>query len=356
MCRSEGSLSTRDPQEDRAVREPARRGDRLGVRRRQHLQGAAHLPRAGRRRLRARALRRWRRPPPDLAQLEGADRALRARHAHGADRARRQVRAARGRLPVGLRSAAPRRLAAGRAGWRSTGSTPRASRTATSEALRSASAGADGILIPGGFGGRGIEGKIAAARVAREQRIPYLGICLGMQVAVAEFARHVAGMEGANSTEFDLETPYPVIDLLPEQKEVADLGGTMRLGADPIKLHAGTPRAGDLRRGRHLRAPPPPLRGQQPAAQAPAERRPARVGHLARRAPGRDDRARRPPVLRRLAVPPRVQVAPRAPRAAVPRVRRRRARSAPTGAATASPRVADGVSRRRRHRQRAGLS
>jgi CTP synthase len=99
---------------------------------------------------------------------------------------------------------------------------------------------ADGILIPGGFGGRGIEGKIAAAQIAREQRIPYLGICLGMQVAVAEFARHVAGMEGANSTEFDLETPYPVIDLLPEQKEVADLGGTMRLGADPIKLHEGT--------------------------------------------------------------------------------------------------------------------
>jgi CTP synthase len=101
-------------------------------------------------------------------------------------------------------------------------------------------AGADGILIPGGFGGRGIEGKIAAARVARERGIPYLGICLGMQIAVAEFARNVAGMEGANSTEFDLETPFPVIDLLPEQKEVADLGGTMRLGADPIKLHAGT--------------------------------------------------------------------------------------------------------------------
>ena len=99
---------------------------------------------------------------------------------------------------------------------------------------------ADGILIPGGFGGRGIEGKIAAAQIARGRRIPYLGICLGMQIAVAEFARHVAGMDGANSTEFDLETPYPVIDLLPEQKEVADLGGTMRLGADPIKLHKGS--------------------------------------------------------------------------------------------------------------------
>jgi CTP synthase len=100
--------------------------------------------------------------------------------------------------------------------------------------------GADGILIPGGFGGRGIEGKIRAARVAREQEIPYLGICLGMQIAVAEFARHVAGLEGANSTEFDPETPAPVIDLLPEQKEVSDMGGTMRLGADPVKLHEGT--------------------------------------------------------------------------------------------------------------------
>ncbi len=99
---------------------------------------------------------------------------------------------------------------------------------------------ADGILIPGGFGGRGWEGKIRAAQIAREAKIPYLGICLGMHVAVSEFARHVAGMEGANSTEMDLETPFPVIDLLPEQKEIADMGGTMRLGADPVKLHDGT--------------------------------------------------------------------------------------------------------------------
>jgi CTP synthase len=98
----------------------------------------------------------------------------------------------------------------------------------------------DGVLIPGGFGGRGWEGKIRAAQVAREESIPYLGICLGMHVAVSEFARNVAGMDGANSTEMDPETPNPVIDLLPEQKEVADLGGTMRLGADPIKLHEGT--------------------------------------------------------------------------------------------------------------------
>jgi CTP synthase len=98
----------------------------------------------------------------------------------------------------------------------------------------------DGVLIPGGFGERGIEGKIEAARIAREREIPFLGICLGMQIAVVEFARHVCGMDGANSAEFDPETPYPVVDLLPEQKEVSDLGGTMRLGADPVKLHDGT--------------------------------------------------------------------------------------------------------------------
>jgi CTP synthase len=98
----------------------------------------------------------------------------------------------------------------------------------------------DGVLVPGGFGSRGWEGKILACRVAREQEIPYLGICLGMHVAVSEFARHVVGLEGANSTEMDPETPYPVIDLLPEQKEIEDLGGTMRLGAQAVELAEGT--------------------------------------------------------------------------------------------------------------------
>ncbi len=110
----------------------------------------------------------------------------------------------------------------------------------TNPAVAASIAQADGILIPGGFGGRGFEGKIRAAQIAREHKIPYLGICLGMQVAVSEFARHAVGMDGANSTEMDPETPYPVIDLLPEQKEIADMGGTMRLGADPVKLHDGT--------------------------------------------------------------------------------------------------------------------
>jgi CTP synthase len=97
-----------------------------------------------------------------------------------------------------------------------------------------------GILVPGGFGSRGWEGKITACRIARERGIPYLGICLGMHVAVSEFARNVVGLEGANSTEMDPETPYPVIDLLPEQKEIEDLGGTMRLGADAVDLVEGT--------------------------------------------------------------------------------------------------------------------
>jgi CTP synthase len=98
----------------------------------------------------------------------------------------------------------------------------------------------DGVLVPGGFGARGWEGKIVACQVARERGIPYLGICLGMHVAISEFARNVVGLDGANSTEMDPETPYPVIDLLPEQKEVEDLGGTMRLGADPVDLVPGT--------------------------------------------------------------------------------------------------------------------
>jgi CTP synthase len=98
----------------------------------------------------------------------------------------------------------------------------------------------DGIIVPGGFGSRGWEGKILACRVARERGIPYLGLCLGMHVVVSEYARHVLGLDGANSTEMDPETPHPVIDLLPEQKEIEDLGGTMRLGAQAVELVEGT--------------------------------------------------------------------------------------------------------------------
>lgn len=100
--------------------------------------------------------------------------------------------------------------------------------------------GVDGILVPGGFGERGIEGMILAIRHAREQRIPFLGICLGLQCAVIETARHVAGLDRANSTEFDPDTPHNVIDLIPEQRQIRDLGGTMRLGAYPCRLTPGT--------------------------------------------------------------------------------------------------------------------
>ena len=110
--------------------------------------------------------------------------------------------------------------------------------------------GLDGILVPGGFGSRGIEGKIIAARYARENNIPYLGICLGMQVALIEFARHVAGLEGAHSTEFNKQTPHPVVALITEwldkegkieqRNEATDLGGTMRLGAQVCHLVKGT--------------------------------------------------------------------------------------------------------------------
>jgi len=95
---------------------------------------------------------------------------------------------------------------------------------------------ADGILVPGGFGERGTEGKIVAIQYARENKIPYLGLCLGMQLMVVEFCRNILGYEDANSTEFDPSTDYPVIDLMPDQRDLADMGGTMRLGLYPCQL------------------------------------------------------------------------------------------------------------------------
>ena len=100
--------------------------------------------------------------------------------------------------------------------------------------------GADGILVPGGFGERGIEGKIKAIKYARENKIPYLGLCLGMQMMVVELARHHFDEEGANSTEFNPSTNHPVIDLMPDQRDITDKGGTMRLGLYPCHLQPGT--------------------------------------------------------------------------------------------------------------------
>ncbi|RLF89969.1 CTP synthetase [Thermococci archaeon] len=100
--------------------------------------------------------------------------------------------------------------------------------------------GVDGIIVPGGFGARGTEGKIMAVHYAREKGIPFLGICFGFQLTVVEFARNVLGLEGAHSTEIDPNTPYPVVDLLPEQRGIDKLGGTMRLGAYPVRIKEGT--------------------------------------------------------------------------------------------------------------------
>jgi len=100
--------------------------------------------------------------------------------------------------------------------------------------------GVDGILVPGGFGSRGIEGKIQAVRYARTHKIPFFGLCLGMQLMVVEFGRHIFNSEQVNSTEFDRSTPYPVIDLMPDQQHITDMGGTMRLGLYPCILQPGT--------------------------------------------------------------------------------------------------------------------
>lgn len=112
--------------------------------------------------------------------------------------------------------------------------------TLTEDTVKTQLEDVDGILVPGGFGDRGVEGKILATTYARVNKVPFLGICLGMQVASIEFARNVVGLKGANSSEIDPNTQYPVIDLLPEQKDIEDLGGTLRLGLSPSKLVEGT--------------------------------------------------------------------------------------------------------------------
>ena len=232
VCRSEGRL-------DREIREkialfaslPGRRGD-LRPRRRQHLQGAARLPRRGRRRPRPRPLRdggAGRPTSPSGRRWCGAPTPPRARC--GSPLVGKYVQLADAYKSV---------IEALEHGGFHHGVEVEVELVDSENFDPERLEGADGILIPGGFGERGIEGKVAAARIARERSIPYLGICLGMQIAVVEFARTVAGMEGANSAEFDPETPFPVVDLLPEQKEVSEMGGTMRLGADPVKLHEGT--------------------------------------------------------------------------------------------------------------------
>ena len=192
----------------------------------------------------------------------------------------------------------------------------------------------DAILVPGGFGKRGTEGKMAAIRFARENNIPYLGICLGMQLATIEFARNVVGLAGANSTEFDPDTPHPVVALITEWMDrtgrierrdaTSDLGGTMRLGSQKCPVQPGTLAARIYGAGGQ-RAAPAPLRGEQhlrPAARGPGL---PRVGAHPDREPAGDHGAADAPVLHRRAVPPGVHVhAARRP-PAVQRVHPRRA-------------------------------
>ena len=227
---------------------------------------------------------------PDLAGWERlVDAPPRSPTADGADRARRQVRQARGRLPLGRRGAPPRRLPARLADRHRLGRLGDARRR---RGPRAASRGPT-ACCPGRLRrprDRGQDHRRRGSPASRRSRTS--ASAWACRWPCAEFARHVAGMDGANSTEFDPETPFPVIDLLPEQKEVADMGGTMRLGADPVKLHDEHAGARAVRRGGRLRAPPPPLRGQQLPAQAARGRRPGHLGHVARRAPRRDHRAR----------------------------------------------------------------
>ena len=160
----------------------------------------------------------------------------------------------------------------------------------------------DGILVPGGFGERGSEGKIAAAQFARERKVPYFGICFGMQMAVIEAARNLAGIAKAGSTEFG-PCPEPVVGLMTEwvrgniverRGTNGDLGGTMRLGAYDCQLTPGTKVRGDLRQSkRDQRAPPPPLRGQHQLPQAAGGGGADLLRHVARRRAARDRRIAR---------------------------------------------------------------
>ncbi len=199
----------------------------------------------------------------------------------------------------------------------------------------------NGILVPGGFGQRGAEGKIRAAQFARERDVPYFGICFGMQMAVIEAARNLAGIEEANSTEFG-PTAEPVVGLMTEwlkgnalEKRAAngDLGGTMRLGAYPAVLSRGSKVAEIYERDRDLRAPPPSLRGEH-RLQGPARAaRHALLRHVARRHPARDHRICRPPLVHRRAVSPRAEVAAVCAASAVRLVRRGRDGAEPAGVA-----------------------
>ncbi len=197
-------------------------------------------------------------------------------------------------------------------------------------------AGVDGILVPGGFGDRGFEGKVLTAQYAREAKVPYFGICYGMQAAVVDVARNLAGLEGANSTENDRKTPYPVIGLITEWRtqtgeierraEDSDLGGTMRLGLQEARIKPGTQGARGLRQGRRRRASSPSLRIQQPLPHSARGRRPGHQRQVDGRPAGGDGRAARPPLVPGLPGAPGIPVDAARRASAVRRFHPRRAR------------------------------
>ncbi len=238
VLRSDRPGQRRDPREDRAVHRRRDRGGHPGRDRRLDLRGPAAVRRsrpgpADRPRARPGRSRRRARP----RRLAGAGRADQGAQA---DRSRSASSASTSSCPTPTcrsprrSSTRPGRTASTR---RSAGSTPRRSPRRTSTIALD---GVAGVLVPGGFGHRGIEGKVLAAHYARDHRIPYLGLCLGLQCAVIEFARDVIGTADANSTEFDMFTEHPVIDFMPDQREMEDKGGTMRLGLYPARLTPGS--------------------------------------------------------------------------------------------------------------------
>ena len=279
--------------QDRAVHQrPARGGDRR-ARRRLDLQDSRHAARPDARRDRlpqARHPGQGGRP----VGVEEAGRCARASRARGQHRLRRQVRRSDRILQVADRSADARRHPYAQQGEDPLHRFRGRSRRDGPAALEAM----DAILVPGGFGKRGTEGKIAAIRYARENKVPYLGICLGMQLAIIEFARHVAGIDGANSTEFDADTPHPVVALITEwldregrvekRDAKSDLGGTMRLGAQRCPIKAGT-LARKIYGSRGERAPSPSLRSQQRLRAQARSGRHGDLGAHADRGPAGDD-------------------------------------------------------------------
>ena len=246
--------------EDRALLQRRGRQRHRGDRRLLHLRAAAHAPRRRARRPARRAAQHLVAPARSV-DLAAHRRALQEAAARlGEDRRGRQVRAPARLVQVAARGARARRARATIAGSTSSTSTPR---TSSASAPSVALAGLDAILVPGGFGDRGTEGKIAAIRYARENKIPFFGICLGMQLAVVEFARNVCGLKGANSTEFDKDTPHPVIDLMPDQRSVTRQG---RHDA-PRRLSLHAPARHGRRRG--LRQRPRSASGTATATSSP---------------------------------------------------------------------------------------